>query len=177
MSKSRSKAKKNNNKKSKNEVPQDFTVGLAAADAVPVLFFGGSMILAGLLFASKIFLFGAFLCLFAGAAKVLWKFIVALKHKDIQFLFMQMRILMPIGLISMISGIIINRKNIAFSTIGEAALSFPPVLFFSLGLIGMLAMTVMMFTLDSRSKKSNWIEQTVNSAAQISFFIGLLLIV
>lgn len=173
MAKSKKKKKKNKN----TDVPQDFTLALALTDAVPVIFFGGNMILAGLLFASRIFLFGAFLCLFAGIAKVLWKFIVALKKKNIVWLSMQMRILMPIGFISMISGIVVSRKSIAFETIGRAAMSFPSVLFFAVGIAGMLAMAVMMFALDGKKKKSNIIEQATNSIAQISFFIGLLSIV
>lgn len=42
----------NKPKMTKNTVPDDFTLSLALVDALPVLFFGGSMILTGMLFGS-----------------------------------------------------------------------------------------------------------------------------
>ena len=63
----------------KDTIPENFTLSLALVDALPVLFFGGSMILIGLLFGSPLFLIGAALCFWAGAAKVLWKIIVLTK--------------------------------------------------------------------------------------------------
>ena len=55
-------------KMAKASVPEDFTLSLAIVDALPVLFFGGSMVLIGLLFQSILFLLGAFLCFWVGAA-------------------------------------------------------------------------------------------------------------
>ena len=66
----------------KDTVPEDFTLSLALVDALPVLFFGGSMILTALLFKSRLFLIGALACFWAGAAKVLWKIIVVKKKKN-----------------------------------------------------------------------------------------------
>lgn len=81
----------------KNVVPNDFTLGLALFDGLPVITFAGSMILISYLFSSKLFLIGSFVCLFAGLSKVIWKIIVVLKNKNIWFFFIQMRITMPIG--------------------------------------------------------------------------------
>lgn len=160
------------NKMTKDVIPTDFTLGLAAVDAIPVLFFGASMIVAALLFKSVLFLIGALLCLFAGACKVIWKIIVVLKRQNIWWLFLQVRILMPIGLVLMIIGGILNRSNLSGIGVGVAS-----IVLFVLGLVGMVLMGVFGFALDSSNVRSNWIEQITNGVAQIAFFVGLLLLV
>ena len=49
----------NKPKMTKDTIPENFTLSLALVDALPVLFFGGSMILIGLLFGSPLFMIGA----------------------------------------------------------------------------------------------------------------------
>ena len=163
-------------KMTKDIVPEGFTLSLALTDAIPVLFFGASMVVVSFLFSSRLFLFGALLCLIAGAAKVLWKIIVVLRQKNIWPLFIQMRILMPIGLVIMIIAVILKKSAVDFSGILSAALSFPPVIFFGAGVLGMALMTVFAFTLDSSSAKANFTEQLTNGIAQACFFAGLLLV-
>ena len=163
-------------KMTRDTVPEGFTLKLALVDAIPVLFFGASMIAVSVLFKSPLFLFGALLCLFAGAAKVIWKIIVVLKKKNIWWLFMQMRILMPVGMVIMIAAAIINRNAVSFSALFREAVSFPPVMFFAAGIIGMIMMTVFAFRFDSSDVKANWIEQLTNGVAQMCFFVGLLLL-
>lgn len=158
-------------------MPEDFTLKLAAVDAIPVIFFGGSMIVISTIFKSPLFLLGALMCLFAGAAKVLWKIIVVLKKKNIWWLFLQMRILMPIGMAVMIAAAVINKSKVDFHSFFLKALSFPPVIFFIAGIIGMAMMMIFAFKLDSSDVKSNWIEQLTNGIAQGCFFAGLLLTV
>ena len=51
-----------------------------------------------------------------------------------------------------------------------------PVVFFGLGALGMVLMTVFALRLDPRDPKANWLEQAVNGAAQLYFFIGLMLV-
>ena len=60
----------NKPKMTKDTIPENFTLSLALVDALPVLFFGGSMILIGLLFGNPLFLIGATLCFWAGAANL-----------------------------------------------------------------------------------------------------------
>lgn len=163
-------------KVTKNTIPTDFTLSLALFDGLPVLFFAGSMILISLLFSSKLFLIGSLLCLFAGLCKVIWKIIVVLKKKNIWFLFIQMRITMPIGLMLMIIATLLNINNINFEIIKNNILSLPALIFFIIGIVGMVMMLIFGFTLDGSKKKNNWIEQTTNTIAQLSFFIGLLII-
>ena len=164
------------NKINKNTIPEGFTLGLVLVDALPVLFFGASAVVISILFNSGLFLAGALLCLIGGAGKVLWKLIVVLKRKNIWPLFIQMRVLMPAGFLLMIISLILNRGRLHFAAIIAGMLSFPSVLFFALGVIGMALMIVFSVRLDSSDLKSNWIEQFTNGIAQAAIFIGLLLL-
>lgn len=163
-------------KMTKDIVPEDFTLALAIVDLFPVLFFGGSMILIGTKLNSVLLITGAAICFWAGAAKVLWKVIVVTKKKNVWWLFVQMRIAIPIGFLVMIIAVIINIKGIYFATILTSILSVPSVVFFTLGIIGMVIMGVFASKLDSSNVKSNWIEQTTNLIAQGAIFVGILLL-
>lgn len=158
----------------KDTIPENFTLSLALVDALPVLFFGGSMILIGLLFGSILFMLGAVLCFWAGAAKVLWKIIVVIKKKNIWWMFLQMRIVMPVGFALMILAVILNIGVINFSAVLSATLSLPSVIFFAIGVIGMVLMGIFAAKLDSANVYSNWIEQLTNAIAQAAIFMGIL---
>lgn len=166
----------NKTKMTKETVPDDFTLSLAAVDALPVLFFGASVILIGLMFKNILFLIGAVLCFWAGAAKVVWKIIVAAKKKNIWWLFMQMRIVMPIGFVLILLAVILGRKTIDLPVVFSAVVSMPSVIFFIIGIIGMTLMGVFAAKLDSSNLRSNWIEQLTNAAAQASVFSGVLIL-
>ena len=164
----------NKPKMTKNTIPENFTLSLALVDALPVLFFGGSMILIGLLFGNPLFLIGATLCFWAGAAKVLWKIIVVTKKKNIWWMFLQMRIVMPAGFVLMILAVILNRNAINLSAVFAAIVSLPSVLCFAVGVIAMVLMGVFAAKLDSADVRSNWIEQLTNGVAQAAIFMGIL---
>lgn len=167
---------KKRQKMTRETIPEGFTLSLALVDALPVLFFCASMMVLGRLFSSPLFLVGAALCSLAGAAKVLWKVIVVLKKKNIWFLFLQMRILMPIGFALMLISLIVKRSEIRFARLGAAFTSMPSMIFFIIGILGMVLMMVFAAKLDSSDVKANWIEQLTNGIAQTAFFIGLLLL-
>ena len=164
----------NKPKMTKDTIPEDFTLSLAVVDAFPVLFFGGSMILIGMLFGSILFMTGAVLCFWAGAAKVLWKIIVVTKKKNIWWMFLQMRIVMPAGFALMLFAVVLNRSAIDLPAVFAAVLSLPSVIFFAIGLIGMVLMGVFAAKLDSSDVRSNWIEQLTNAIAQAAIFTGIL---
>ena len=164
----------NKPKMAKDTVPENFTLSLAFVDALPVLFFGGSMILIGLLFGNPLFLVGAALCFWTGAAKVLWKIIVVTKKKNVWWMFLQMRIVMPVGFVLMILAVILNRNVIDLPAVFAAVISFPSVIFFTIGVIGLVLMGVFAARLDSADVRSNWIEQLTNAAAQAAIFTGIL---
>ena len=164
----------NKPKMTKDTIPENFTLSLALVDAIPVLCFGGSMILIGLLFGRPLFLMGAALCFWAGAAKVLWKILVVTKKKNIWWLFLQMRIAMPLGFAMMLLAVILNRNAIDLSAALAAVISLPSVLFFAVGVIGMVMMGVFAAKLDSADVRANWIEQLTNAIAQAAIFTGIL---
>ncbi len=167
---------KKKTKMTRDIVPEGFTLSLALIDALPVLFFCASMIVISRLFSSNLFLIGALLCMIAGAAKVLWKIIVVLKKKNIWFLFLQMRILMPIGFVFIVISLIMKRSEISLAGMGRAFMHMPSMLFFVIGILGMVLMMVFAVKLDSSDVKANWIEQLTNGIAQAAIFIGLLLL-
>lgn len=153
---------------------EGFTLSLALVDAIPVLFFGGSSILIGLLFKSPLFITGAVLCFLAGLFKVLWKVILAVSKKDIVLFNKQFRYVMCAGFILIIVSLIIDRAKISLPGIWSGITSMPSIIFFLLGACGMATMGVLGKKLDSSVAKNNWIEQCVNGAAQICIFLGLL---
>ena len=171
---------KRNNQKSDlgNPVPEGFTVGLATVDALPVMIFGMSAVLLGVKLKNAVFVIGAIVMLLSGIVKVLWKYIVALRKKNIRWMSVQLRIAMPLGLLLMLGAgvyeIVNRRKNgIGFSL---SAISGVSKICFILGGIGMCMMTIFAFCLDSSKARSNWIEQITNLVAQALFLAGLLLL-
>ena len=160
---------------SKNIVPEGFTVKLALVDSIPVIFFGLASIILGLSFSSITFIIGACITFLSGLLKVIWKIIVATRKKNIWPLFIQMRIIMPIGFLIMVIGFILacfnNDMNIFFNSL----LNPICIIFLALGLVGMAMMVVFAIKLDSSNPKSNWIEQICNGISQACFFIGFLI--
>ena len=153
---------------------EGFTLALALVDAVPVLCFGVSAILIGLLFKSPLFIFGAACVFLGGASKVLWKILLAVKKIDVPLLTKLFRILMFGGFAVVVLSVILGIRRIVFAKLAAEVLSMPSVVFFALGLCGMVTMGVLAKKLDSSKAKSNWIEQCVNGCAQLCILIGIL---
>ena len=167
---------KTKQKMTKDTVPEGFGLALALVDLVPVVFFGLSALRVGQLFASPLFTVGAAVCLGSGLVKVLWKLIAARCGKNVWPMFVQMRILVPVGFLIMLAALAAGRERLRGGTILSGLLGFPAWVFFGLGALGMVLMTVFAFRLDPRDPKANWLEQAVNGAAQLCFFIGLMLV-
>lgn len=157
----------------KETVPTGFSLSLVCVDAIPVLAFSGSMIVVATRFSSPLFLLGSILVCLAGCLKVGWKAIVVMYKRNIWPLFIQMRIVMPIGFGFILLSILFNYQRIH---ILSYLLSFPSCLFFLIGGMGMICMIFFSKKLDARDVKSNWIEQITNAIAQICILIGVLLI-
>ena len=159
----------------KDTIPTNFTLGLAIFDFVPVILFCLLSIVLGLSFSSIIFIVGSTMCFISGLLKVIWKIIVATKKRNIWFMFIQMRIAMPIGFLIMIIGFIYYCFTNDVSIFFNSLLNPFVLVFLVLGVIGMILMIIFAFKLDSSSAKSNWIEQITNSASQLFLFIGFLI--
>ena len=154
---------------------QEFTVALAAVDALPVLFFGAAAALLGLKLQSAVFIVGAALCLLAGAGKVVWKLLLALRGKDVAILGAQLRYVMPAGFLLMVLGGFLAERE-TLRTLLHAAVRLPSAAFFALTIVGMIAMVVCAKKFDRFDVRANWIEQIINAAAQACAMIGVLLL-
>ena len=157
----------------KNIIPEGFTIKLALFDLLPVLFFGASGVLLGVMLDNIFVIICAILVFLSGFIKALWKIIVAKKKKNIWWMFKQMRIMMPVAYVGLIVAIIISlitHQSIHISLLW----GFPQIIFFILGILGMIGMIVCAKSLDSSNAKSNWLEQGINSLAQLCFLVGLI---
>ena len=168
-------SRKARNRMTKDTIPEGFSVPMALVDLIPVVFFGLSTMKAGSLFHSGLFMAGAVVCLLSGVVKVGWKLIAAVSKRNIWPMFVQMRILMPAGFLMLLAALIVDRAGLNGEAMLAGLTGFPACIFFLAGALGMILMTVFAFRMDSSDPKVNWMEQTVNSLAQISFFVGLLL--
>ena len=164
------------NRMTRDTVPEGFSVPLALVDMLPVVFFGLSAIRLGGLFDSGIFVAGALICLISGVVKVLWKLIAAVSKKNIWWMFVQMRILMPVGFMALIAALIVDRANLDGAAVIAGLFGFPSCVFFAVGVVGMVMMFVFALRMDSSDPRVNWMEQITNSIAQICFFVGLMLV-
>ena len=161
---------------SANGLPEDFTLSLALVDAIPVVLFCCSMILIALRFHSALFLIGAIASAFAGCGKVLWKIIIVAVQKNATWLAKQFRYLMSAGFLLMILALIVNCSHIQWHTLLVSLTAMPSVLFFIIGICGMILMFIFGAKLDKTDVKSNWIEQCTNLVAQLCFLLGIILL-
>lgn len=160
----------------KETIPEGFSVPMALVDLIPVVFFGLSAIKVGSLFHSTLFMAGATICLLSGVVKVGWKLIAAVSQRNIWPMFVQMRVLMPVGFLAMLVALVVDRAGLNGKAMLTGLTGFPACIFFLAGAFGMVLMTIFAFRMDSSDPKVNWTEQIVNGLAQLCFFIGLLLV-
>lgn len=159
----------------KDYVPEDYTLGLALFDAVPVLLFGIACFLQWKMTQSLLVLLGGIVCFTAGMLKVLWKIIVVTRKKNVWPLFVQMRIGMPAGfgliLIGLIVGVFWGNTVLFLQSIWHIHI----MVFIVLTVIGMTGMIICGSRLDSKKASSNWIEEVCNTFAQGAFLIAMVL--
>lgn len=162
-----------------NKNYEGFTLGLALVDALPVLFFGASVLVIGLGWGSPLFIAGAALAFLAGVMKVTWKLVLGASGRDVVWLNKPFRYLMAGGFLLMVAAVIIGTVNrsLDWAALGTRILSLPQVIFFAVWLLGLLAMGVLGKKLDSSIARNNWIEQCTNAVAQLCGLIGILLCV
>lgn len=158
---------------SDNHEHKGFTVSLALADALPVLFFGAAAVLLGLKLRSAVFFLGALVCLAAGAGKVLWKLLLACRQRDVPLLGAQLRYLMPAGFLLMLLGALTVDRAVVRALLASAV-RLPSALCFAGTVIGLAAMIVCARRFDRHDVRGNWIEQGVNAVAQGCALLGVL---
>ena len=154
---------------------EGFTLSLALVDAVPVLFFGASMILIASRFNSLPFVIGAALSTAAGCFKVAWKLILGLSGKDVKWLNKCFIPMQASGWLMMLISFIIGYTKISWSGVIESVSSIPSIIFF----LVWIAMTFSMVwyrknRFKSDDARSNWTAQIINCFCQASLFLGIL---
>lgn len=155
---------------------KEASLGMAVTDALPVLCFCGTIAFLSMIWKSPLFLLGGVLCIGAGAGKVLWKLILAVRKRNVEILYRQFRYLMSGGFLLMLVSLAAGYKKIRPDLIWKNLSWFPGNLCFLIGILGMILMIVLAVKMDPSSKKANWIEQGVNFVAQAAILLGVLLI-
>lgn len=150
------------------------TLAMALTDAVPVVFFGASAVLISLIYGSVLFCAGALLCVLAGLGKVAWKLIKAVSRRDIRLLFVQLRVLMPLGFLLIILSLFVDGAD--FHAVWKNVTGFPCVILFAAGACGMAAMIILGTFADPGKICVNWTEQIVNTLSQLCFLLGVAVI-
>ena len=165
------KQKKQRKRMSPDMVPEGFTVSLCIVDLIPVIcFFFSVIFLAEKTYYNYLFVFGGILCTISGLIKVWWKFIVAIKKKNVWWMFKQMRIIFPVAFLLFFIGLITILKNYSGTILNASSYS---KFFFTLWIIGMSLMTLFAIKLDSSDPKANWIEQITNGISQIFLCLAI----
>ena len=164
----------------KPEVQEDFTVGLALLDAVPVVLFAASGIIIGMAASSPIVIAGAVLMVIGGMCKVIWKLLQGLKIGNYPVLNKAFVPCMASGFMSLVAGIVVAfvQKKLVVKTVLKSLGSFPSILFFGIagGAMGMMGKVKSAQSRDDFNKdaKKNWLAEIVNSVAQLALFLALL---
>ncbi len=119
---------------------EGFTVALALVDAIPVLLFGGSMILVASKFGHTLFIVGAVISTLAGCCKVAWKLILGIWKKDLRWLNKPFVPMQATGFLLMLISFGLGFRRISWGDTLGGILSIPAVLFFAgwLGLMGFM---------------------------------------
>ena len=156
----------------KDTIPDNFTLSLVIVDIIPVLFFFITIISFSMkTYFNYLFIIGGIICFISGFLKVIWKLIVVLKKKNVWWMFVQLRMAMPIGFTMITIGFMFGWKN--YSNIIFNA-PFMSKLFFTFWIIGMSLMSIFAMRLDSADLISNWIEQITNSISMIFLSISVI---
>ncbi len=154
---------------------EGFTVALALVDAIPVLLFGGSMILVASRFGHPLFILGAVISTGAGCCKVAWKLILGIWKQNVAWLNKPFVPMQATGFGLMLVSFLLGFQKIHWSRVAAAVTGFPSALFFLswLGLMGFMGWyRKNKFRKDDA--KANWTAQTVNCAAQACLLLGIL---
>ena len=161
-------------KMTKDTIPEAFTLSLVIVDFIPVFLFIFIILVFSLkTYSNYLIILGGFICFFSGIIKVLWKLIVILKKKNVWWMFVQMRITMPIGFGILMFGFISGWKYFSYIIFNA---SFISRIFITLWIIGMSLMSIFAISLDSSNLKVNWIEQIINSLSQCFMLLAIIFI-
>ncbi len=154
---------------------EGFTVALGLVDAIPVLLFGGSMILVASKFGHPLFILGAVISTLAGCFKVAWKLILGIWKKDLRWLNKPFVPMQATGFLMMLISFVLGVGRIDWTAVIQGITGIPSVLFFA-AWIGL--MFFMGWFRKNRfhndDSKTNWTAQLVNCMGQACLLLGIL---
>lgn len=153
----------------------EFSLGLALLDFVPVVAFGASAVLVGLRFQSPLFILGASLSLLAGILKAVWKLVYTVSGKDLVRMNKCFLPLQLSGWLIMIAAVVIDRTRVNLSALVQNLLSVPQLLFFVLFILCVILLIIFRKTsFSTYSARANWIGEIINSVGMLSLLLGVL---
>ncbi len=154
---------------------EGFTLALALVDAIPVLCFGGSMILVASKFGHPLFILGAVLSTLAGCFKVAWKLILGVWKKDVAWLNKPFVPMQAAGFLLMLISFLLGFRKIHWGAVLAGITSLPALIFFLAWIFLMGFMGWYRKNRFSRTDaKSNWTAQIVNALGQTCLLLGIL---
>ena len=154
---------------------EGFTLSLALVDAIPVLFFGTSMILVAAKFDSPLFIVGAVISTLAGCCKVLWKLILGIWKKDVRWLNKPFVPMQATGFMLMLVSFVIGFGTINWSGLLASVTGYPTIIFFTLWIVMMGTMGWYRKNKFDNSARANWTAQIINCVGQGALLLGILL--
>ena len=154
---------------------EGFTLSLALVDAIPVLFFGASMIMVAARFRSPLFIAGAVISTLAGCCKVLWKLILGIWKKDVRWLNKPFVPMQATGFLLMLVSFLLGFGKINWAAVLGAVTGFPSILLFLLWIAMMGTMGWYRKNRFDNSAKANWAAQLINCVGQGALFFAILL--
>ncbi len=155
---------------------EGFTVALALVDGIPVLLFGGSMILVASKFGHPLFIAGAVISTLAGVCKVAWKLVLGICKKDLKWLNKSFVPMQAAGFLLMLVSFLLGMGRIDWPAVMQGVTGFPGVLFFAgwLGLMGFMGW-YRKNKFRNDDAKANWLAQIINCVGQACLLLGILL--
>lgn len=163
----------------------EYTLGLALFDVLPVLIFLGSGLILYTMYDSKLFLAGVICSFIGGLCKVLWKLVIVLKKRNNAALTFLFHLLLPAGLAIMMLSVVIPTVKQSYNGVELAdsiaaklwqGLTMQPAMWcFIGGFLGMCLMGYLGARMDE-SVRANWIEELINTLAQGAVLAGVILV-
>ncbi len=152
----------------------EYTLGLALLDLIPVLLFLLSGLVMYSMYKSPVLLAGVLASFTGGFCKAIWKLIIVIRKKDCSGLTRAFRILLPSGFALMILSVPAGGKA-AFAGLWRSLTMMPAAILFAAGFALMCLMGYLGSHMDS-SAGSNRTEELVNTLAQLAVLAGVIVV-
>ena len=150
----------------------EYTLGLALMDFLPVISFLMSGLVMYSMYGSPILLAGVLASFTGGLCKAVWKLIIVKRKKDRAWMTRAFRVLMPAGFALMILSVAAGGRA-ALAGLWRSLTMMPAAILFAAGILLLCLMGYLGAHMDG-SAKSNWTEELVNTLAQLAILAGVI---